>query len=109
MNGCCASHRASSNVGGNAIKKSKQESGRLDRSTCMMVVVISLVLEVVETRTGAVTDGLKIGLVVSGLLVGTEMTGILLVGVTGYVVRVVRIGQLVTPGGQLVIVIVSVV
>lgn len=81
----------------------------MDCSTCIIVVVISWFLEVVDIRTGAVTDRLKIGVVVSGLLVGTTTTGTLLVGVTGYMVRVVRTGQLVTPGGQLVIVIVSVV
>ena len=55
--------------------------------------------------------------VVSGLFAGTELTGILLEEMTGtpvaevigYTVTEVRTGQLVTSGGHLVIVIVSVV
>lgn len=59
--------------------------------------------------SGTEDDGLDIDVAVSGLFVGTEVTATLLDGVTGYVVTVVRTGQLVTSGGQSVTVIVWVV
>lgn len=51
----------------------------------------------------------EVVVVVTGLLVGREVTGTLLNVVMGYVVTEVRAGQLITPGGHLVTVIVSVV